>query len=298
MAQSDGPWTVERLLGWTRQFFERRKIDSPRLSSELLLAHVLGAARIKLYTDHQKILSDEQLKALRDLVARAGNEEPIAYLTGRAHFFNLEFIVTPAVLIPRPDSETLVEQTMRLFRDTLGLEAPRVLDLCTGSGCIAIAIAKHNAAAQVTATDVSDAALAVAERNIELNAIADRVTLYRGDLYDALAALPDPTPFDVIVANPPYIARAQLAGLPRNVKDYEPMLALDGGEDGLDFHRRILDGAQRWLRPGGQLLMEIAFDQEAASQALLAGDEGWTGAKVLRDYAGQPRVLTAQKGEA
>ena len=296
MALSDGPWTVERLLTWMRQYFERRTIDSPRLSAELLLAHVLGVPRIKLYTDYQNVLNETQLKQLRDLVTRAGNEEPIAYLTGRAHFFNLEFEVTPAVLIPRPDTETLVEQTMRLFRDTLGFEAPRVLDLCTGSGCIAIAIAKHKIAAQVTAVDISETALSVAERNVEKNEVADRVTLMQGNLFEPLDALPDPSPFDVIVANPPYIAHTQLAGLPKNVKDYEPSLALDGGNDGHDFHRRILAGAtDHWLRAGGHLLMEIAFDQEESSLALLTGDDRWTGARVLRDHAGNPRVLAAQK---
>ena len=298
MPQSDGPWTVERLLTWMRQYFERRSIDAPRLSAELLLAHVLGVPRIKLYTDYQSVLSDTQLATLRDLVTRAGNEEPIAYLTGRAHFFNLELIVTPAVLIPRPDSETLVEQTMRLFRDTLGLEVPRVLDLCTGSGCIAIAIAKHHATAQVTASDLSDAALAVAEQNVEKIGVGDRVTLMRGDLYDALESLPDATPFDIVVSNPPYIARPQLAGLPKNVKDYEPMMALDGGDDGLDFHRRIIAGAERWLRPSGFLLTEIAFDQQEAALALLADNEGWISPRVLRDHAGNPRVLMAQRAGA
>jgi release factor glutamine methyltransferase len=302
MAQADGPWTVERLLTWMRQFFERKAIDAPRLSAELLLAHVLGVPRIKLYTGYQDVLNDEQLKVLRDLTTRAGNEEPIAYLTGKAHFFNLEFAVTSAVLIPRPDTETLVEQAMRLFRDTLGFEAPRVLDLCTGSGCIAIAIAKHKEAAQVTAVDISADALAVAERNVESNGVGDRVTLFRGDLFEPLDALPDPTPFDVILSNPPYIPQPQLAGLPKNVKDYEPSIALDGGSDGHDFHRRILTGAAgHWLRPGGHLLMEIAYDQLESSEALVAGDDTWTGVKVLRDHAGNPRVLAVQKkpeGEA
>jgi len=297
MAQAEGPWTVERLLTWMRGYFERRNIDAPRLSAELLLAHVLKVPRIKLYTDYQSTLGDEQLKTLRDLVTRAGNEEPIAYLTGRAHFFNLEFIVTPAVLIPRPDTETLVEQAMRIFRDTLGFESPRVLDLCTGSGCIAIAIAKHKTTAQVVAVDISDAALSVAEQNVEKNAVSERVMLMRGDLFEPLDGLPDPSPFDVIVSNPPYIARAQLASLPKNVKDYEPMLALDGGDDGLDFHRRILAGADRWLRPGGYVMMEIAFDQEESALALLADKPEWTGGRILRDYAGQPRVLMAQRAE-
>ncbi|MBC8107334.1 MAG: peptide chain release factor N(5)-glutamine methyltransferase, partial [Anaerolineae bacterium] len=151
MSESGAPWTVKRLLEWTTPFFARKDVDSPRLSAELLLSHVLGVPRIKLYTDYERVLSDKQLHAYRALVQRASEQEPIAYLTGRAHFFNLEFEVTADVLIPRPDTETLVENVMQLARNQAGFEAPRVLDLCTGSGCIAAAIAHHLKAATVIA---------------------------------------------------------------------------------------------------------------------------------------------------
>src|SRR5215207_9470716 len=156
MSQSpDGPWTVRKTLEWTTSFFTRKGVDAPRLSAELLLAHVLGIPRIKIYTDYERPLTDEDRGRLRALVTRAGEHEPIAYLTGRAHFFNLEFEVTRDVLIPRPDTETLVENVLQLARNTAGFESPRVLDLCTGSGCVAAAIAHHLKSATVIAMDIS-----------------------------------------------------------------------------------------------------------------------------------------------
>lgn len=297
MAQSDGPWTVERVLAWTRGFFERKKIDSPRLSAELIISHVLGVPRIHLYTDYQRPLDEAQLTTLRELVKRAGEEEPIAYLTGKAHFFNLELGVTRDVLIPRPDTETLVEQAMSLVKNTPGFETPRVLDLCTGSGAVAIAIAYHVKTAQVIASDISDAALAVAKSNVEKHQLADRVTLLQGDLFSALEAHVDKTAFDILVANPPYIATGVIDTLARSVRDYEPRLALDGGPDGLDPHRRILSGAAERLRAGGRIFLEIAFDQHDAALALASDYPELEAPRIIRDYAGHPRVLTLTRSQ-
>src|SRR5688572_20253122 len=160
-------WTVRRILEWTAGYFTRKAVDAPRLSAELLLSHVLAAPRIKLYTEYDRPLSEGELGRMRELVQRAAEEEPIAYLTGRAHFFNLEFEVTRDVLIPRPDTETLVENVLQTVRHQPGLEAPRVIDLCTGSGCIAAAVAHHLKSATVVATDISQAAVVVARRNVE-----------------------------------------------------------------------------------------------------------------------------------
>lgn len=287
------PWTVERVLTWTRGFFERKGIDSPRLSAELLMSHVLKIPRIRLYTDYQRPLADAELIRMRELVKRAGEDEPIAYLTGVAHFFNLEFAVTRDTLIPRPDTETLVEQVLSLFRHSTGFAAPRVLDLCTGSGCIACAIAAHHKATEVIAIDLSPGAAEVAKRNVETLKLSERVTVLQGDLYAPLSGYTDPRPFDVIVANPPYIASEQMQALPRNVKDYEPHLALEGGPDGLDVHRRILAGAPERLLPHGRIFLEIAFDQEESALKMVSEYPAFESPRVLRDYAGQPRVLTA-----
>src|SRR5687767_16039267 len=192
-------WTVRRLLEWTAAFFTRKEVDSPRLSAELLLSHVLAAPRIKLYTEYDRPLSEGELGRMRDLVQRAAEEEPIAYLTGRAHFFNLEFEVTRDVLIPRPDTETLVENVLQLARNQAGFEAPRVLDLCTGSGCVAAAIAHHLKAATVVATDVSGPAVALARRNVERLGLAERVTVEQGNLFEPVSKLVEARPFDLIV---------------------------------------------------------------------------------------------------
>jgi release factor glutamine methyltransferase len=288
-------WTVRRLLEWTTPFFSRKEVDSPRLSAELLLAHVLKAPRIKLYTDYERILEEADLIQYRALVQRAAEHEPIAYLTGVAHFFNLEFEVNRDVLIPRPDTETLVENVLQLVRNQSGLEAPRILDLCTGSGCIAIALATRLKHATVIATDISGKAAAVARRNALKLGVGDRVAVEEGDLYAALAGKVDVQPFDLIVANPPYIATSQMATLPRNVREYEPVNALDGGMDGLMVHRRILEGAAERLVSGGRVFLEIAFDQGKLAMEMMGKFSAFEEARVLKDYGGRDRVLTARR---
>lgn len=293
MTQSTDAWTIRRLLEWTTGFFDRKQVDSPRLSAELLLGHVLSAPRIKLYTEHDRAVDEHHLAIFRDLVKRAGEHEPIAYLTGKAHFFNLEFKVTRDVLIPRPDTETIVEHVLQQVRFTPGLERPRVLDLCTGSGCVAAAIAQHLKTATILAIDDSPAALAVAKENVERLGLADRVLLAEGNLYEPLEKQITASPFDMIVANPPYIPSAEIAKLDRNVRDYEPHAALDGGPDGLAVVRRILAGAPPRLLPGGRVYVEIQFDQ-AESAKRLAAEAGLTEVRVYRDAAGHERVLHAR----
>lgn len=289
------PWTVRRLLEWTTPFFTRKQVDSPRLSAELLLAHVLSVPRIRLYTDYERALDERQLAAYRALVQRAAEHEPIAYLTGKAHFFNLEFEVNRDVLIPRPDTETLVENVLQLARHQSGLESPRILDLCTGSGCVACAIAHHLKSATVIATDISAAAIAVANKNIERLGLAGRVATAQGDLYEAMSKLVDPQPFGLIVSNPPYIPTGQIEQLDRSVRDYEPVAALDGGIDGLRTHRRILAGAADRLLPGGRILIEIAFDQAEPAMALAADFPALDDIRILKDHAGHSRVVTGRK---
>ena len=288
-------WTLRKILDWTTGFFEKRAVEPPRLCAEMLLAHVLQCQRIRLYTDLHRPMSDAELATVRDLVRRAGTHEPIQYLTGRAHFYSLEFNVTPDVLIPRPETETLVDRALAHLKTRTDPGAPRVLDLCTGSGCVAAAIAQNAKLADVVATDVSLPAIDVARANVDRLKLADRIGLYCGDLYAALATLVDARPFDLIVSNPPYIATAQLDGLDANVRDYEPRLALDGGADGLDPHRRILAGAYDRLVPGGRLLLEIAHDQEEPAMWMLTRDARFADARCFRDLAGQPRVISAMR---
>src|SRR3982750_2127001 len=192
-------WTVRRILEWTTGFFTRKNLDAPRLSAELLLSHVLAAPRIKLYTEYERPLTEQELSRMRTLVQRASDEEPIAYLTGRAHFFNLEFDVTRDVLIPRPDTETLVENVLQTVRHQPGLESPRIIDLSTGSGCIAAALAHHLKTSTVLATDISPKAVEVARRNVERLGLGGRVVVEEGALLEPLARMVDVQPFDLIV---------------------------------------------------------------------------------------------------
>lgn len=290
------PWTVRRLLEWTTGFFTKKNVDSPRLSAEMLLSHVLMYPRIKLYTDYEHVLNESQLTAFRSLVKRAGEQEPIEYLTGRAHFFSLEFEVGPGVLIPRPDTETLVESAIGYARGVVGLESPRILDLCTGSGCIAAALAKNLPTSMVLAIDKSDKACAIAKKNMADLGLADRVTVACGDLFGPLESGIVAQPFDLIVANPPYIATSVIESLDRSVKDYEPIEALDGGLDGLSLHRRILHKGVDRITAIGRAFLEIAFDQGPAALEMAAGIAGWTDAKIYKDYGGNDRVLTVKRG--
>jgi len=291
----EGTWTVRRILEWTTGFFTRKSVDPPRLSAELLLAHVLKLPRIKLYTDYDRVLTEKDLTAYRELVRRSGEQEPIAYLTGKAHFFNLEFDVTRDVLIPRPDTETLVENVLQLVRHQSGFESPRVLDLCTGSGCVAAAIAYHLNSAVVTATEVSPAAVAVARGNMERLGLVERVRVLEGDLFDPLAGDVDAQPFHLIISNPPYIPTAQIETLDRSVREYEPVGALDGGLDGLTFHRRILTQAPPRLVAGGRVFLEIAYDQGAQAEQVAREHEAFGDVRILKDFGGRDRVLTATK---
>ena len=290
-----GTWTVRRILEWTTGFFARKNVDPARLSAEMLLAHVLKVPRIKLYTDYERPLRDAELADYRELVRRATEQEPIAYLTGRAPFFNLEFDVTRHVLIPRPDTETLVENVLQFVRHQAGFESPRVLDLCTGSGCIAAAIAFHLKTAVVTATDVSPEAVKVARGNVERLGLSDRVIVEQGDLFEPLSRMVDAQPFHLIVSNPPYIRTAQIETLDRSVREYEPIAALDGGLDGLVLHRRILAEAPARLLPGGRIYLEIAFDQGALAEQVGKEYEALEDVRILKDYGGRDRVLTARK---
>ncbi len=294
MADTGGTWTVRRLLEWTPGFFAKKGVDQPRLAAELLLSHVLGIARIQLYTGYDKVVGENHLAQFRDLVKRAGEQEPIAYLTGKAHFFSMEFTVNRDVLIPRPDTETLVENVLQTLRHQPGLESPRVLDLCTGSGCIAAAVAKSLKAGVVIAIDISPAAANVAKKNIADLGLSDRVSVEVGDLFEPIARMTDARPFDLILANPPYIASDQLAGLDKSVRDYEPMQALDGGPDGLVIHRRILAKAADHLTASGRIFLEIAFDQGAAAREMAAEFPAFGDVRILKDFGGRDRVLALQ----
>ncbi len=309
-------WTVRRVLEWTTQHLQKHGSETPRLDAEILLAQSRGCPRIALYTQFDDILSDSVRARMRELVQRRAQNEPVAYLVGHREFFSLDFLVNKHVLIPRPDTETLVTSALDALKARFALSprprrggegqgeiaiakeivnppaGPRVLDLCTGSGCVAIAIAKNFPTARVTATDLSAEALEVASQNVARHAVTDRVQLVRGDLF---AAVPGDAEFDVIVSNPPYIATAELATLAADVRNFEPQGALDGGPDGLDFVRRIVAEAGPHLVSGGSLLIEISPEQGDAVEHLLHTAGPFLEVRLIKDLAGKTRVAAGKK---
>lgn len=283
-------WTIARLLAWTRDYLGQRGVESPRLCAEVLLASALECERLKLYTRTDEIPPEPALTKFRAWIKQAAAGAPIAHLIGNKEFFSLSFEVTPDVLVPRPETETLVERAIHLARH--GDRPVRtILDLCTGSGCVAIALAKNLPEAALFASDISEAALAVARRNAARHGLADRIDFRSGDLF---APWNMDLRFDVIVTNPPYLAQARAAELPRNVRDFEPGVALFGGDDGLAVLKRVLTDAPGHLADGGSLLTEIAFDQ-AADVTALVNSRDWLDTVVYRDLDQRDRVVHVRR---
>lgn len=287
--QAPTVWTIKALLVWTADFLKSKGVEAAKLEAEILLAYVLGCPRIELYARYGEQPADAERAKFKELITRRVGGWPVAYLVGSRAFYLLTFDVDPAVLIPRSDTETLVLEALKRLKP---LTAPEVLDVGTGSGCIAISLAHQKKDARVTATDVSPDALAVARRNATKCGVADRVTFLQGDLF---AALPPGNTFDLIASNPPYIAQGEFPSLSPDVRDHEPRIALDGGPDGLAFYRRIASGVSPFLKPGGSLLLEIGYTQEAAVRGLLAERPELEVGATLKDMGGHPRVVTAKK---
>ena len=277
------------MLNWTREHFAAKGVDNPRLSAELLLADALGCKKIELYTRFEYAPTESQLATFRSHVQKAAAHAPIPYLIGRKEFFSLDLIVTPDVLIPRPETETLVECALA-FSKTLPTDELHLLDLGTGSGAIAIAIAKYQGKARIVASDISEAALAIARQNIEKHGVADRVCTLQADGPALPAEAVPEGGFDVVVSNPPYIAEDLLSELSPNVREYEPRVALAAG-DGLVMYRRLAAEGVGLLRPGGRCYVEIGLGQAAPVKDLFASAQGWKFVGVWPDLAGLDRVL-------
>ena len=273
-------WTLLKLLRWTTEFFAGKAIDNPRLDAELLLAHVLKLDRVGLYLNYERPLNAAELDVIRPLVKRRGQREPLQYLIGNTEFWSLEFEVSPAVLIPRADTETLVEEALKK-----AVSAGRLLDVGTGSGAIAISCASELPNWQVTALDISDEALQVARRNAQKHHVAERMQFLHADL----AELPQQQ-YDLIVSNPPYIAADEWDSLMPEVRCFEPQSALLAGNNGLDCYQKLAAQAPTRLIPGGWLLVEIGYQQAPAVQQLFA-TAGLQDVFLRNDYAGQPRVV-------
>jgi len=286
-------WTIQKLLNWTTEYFTKKSIDSPRLSAELILSYVLKLKRIELYTQFDKIVSEEHLDILHNLVKRAGQNEPIAYLTGKTEFYSLEFNVSCDCMIPRPETELLVERAVEFLRTRFGKQL--ICDLCTGCGCIAVAIAKNFADADVIATDISDAALNIAAGNVEKYRLKDRIKLLRGDLFEPLLPELEANRFDLVVCNPPYVSSPEFEKLEKNVKDYEPKIALFAGSDGLDVYRRITEKIDDFLKPDAALMLEIGYSQGQAVRGLLEQAGCFNAVTIEKDFHNNDRIAIAKK---
>jgi len=285
-------WTILRILQWASTYFKNRGIESPRAAAEILLAHALGTDRVHLYMHHDQPLDRTELALFKTFIQRRLQREPVAYIVGHKGFWSVDLSVTPDVLIPRPETERLVEAALTWLDDRAFGSAANVMDLGTGSGAIVVAIASEAGAHRFFASDVSPEAIAVARSNAVTAGVAEHVHFFIADWLSAVRCSPI---FDLIVTNPPYVASGEWFELQPEIVRYEPRLALDGDEDGLRSYRAIVGAAHRFLKPGGALMMEIGCRQQESVQMIAEQSGAYDTYNCLRDYSGHDRVVTMQK---
>lgn len=286
-------WTIGRLLQWTADYLKQHGCETPRLEAEVLLAHARGCKRIELYTSFADPADESLRTKFRELIRRRAEGVPVAYLVGHREFYSLDFVVTPDVLIPRPETELLVLQSIEFLKTLLPRDQPlQVADVGAGSGVVAITIARQVPATRVQAIDISSTALSVALQNAERLGVADRVELVESDLFASVPAEPR---FDLIASNPPYVSAQEFANLPRDVKAYEPELALLAGESGTSVIERLLPQAAARLKPGGSLLLEISPMLQKPVEQLLASLDGLEVQPTVKDTSGLARVARARR---
>lgn len=283
--------TVLEVIQKSTEFLTRKGVESARLQTELLLAHVLKLPRMKLYLNFERTLTEAEADAMRELVRRRSLREPLQHIIGTAPFAAWEMAVNRHVLVPRPETELLAEAGWQ-FLSTPNSQPSTALDFGTGSGCIAIALAAKCPSARVTALDISADALIVARHNAERNGVAGRIGFIQSD---GFTALPAGSCFNLIISNPPYIPSAEIATLQPEVRDFDPLGALDGGVDGLDFYRRLAVEAPHWLAPSGRLMVEFGDGQSPALEKLFT-EQKWIVEAVRTDYSQRQRILIAQRG--
>ena len=291
-------WTISRLLHWTRDFFQKKGIEKPQLEAEILLAHAMKIKRIELYTAFETAPTEAQRALFRDAVKRRGQGEPTAYLTGSKEFYSLLFNVDRHVLIPRPETEDLVLQTLDTLKTYAAENAPVIADVGTGSGIIAVTLAKHlpkhlAQATKMIALDISAEALNVAKGNAETHGVADRIEWRQSDLLEQVSET-----LDIVVSNPPYISQSEYEALPTGVKNFEPKVALLAGTNGTEVIERLISQAAVRLRLGGHLLMEVSpMIAETVAKLLHGwdGGHGWDGVQIFLDSAGKQRIVYGRK---
>lgn len=287
MAKQNEVWTIGSILSWTKQYFQGKGVESPRLDAEVLLSHVLGKERIYLYVHFDEPLEEHELATYKEAIKKRVSRIPIAYILGYKEFMRLRFGVSPAVLIPRPDTEILVEAVLERLKQK---EAPSFVDIGTGSGAIVLSLLVNLPEGFGSTVDISSDAIAVAEKNAADLGVADRVTFYHGDIYSPLVG----RQFDAIISNPPYIPNADIEGLEPEVKS-EPYGALAGGLDGLDFYHKLVSGGIALLKVGGFMAFEVGIHQAAAVAKIAAGYPALGEVTILKDYGDIERVVIINK---
>ncbi|GAB6086226.1 peptide chain release factor N(5)-glutamine methyltransferase [Alkaliphilus crotonatoxidans] len=286
--------TAAQLIKLGTEELKGSSIDTPQLDAEVLLCYLLNIERIQLHIYPEREIAQEICQKFWEVVEKRKKQVPVQYLTNRQEFMGLDFYVDQRVLIPRGDTEILVEEVLRLYRQGLYSENVKLLDLGTGSGAIGLSLAKLIDRSQVTLVDISADALEVAQINADLIGVSNKVEFYHGDLFEALKGDRAHMDFHFVLSNPPYISRRVIETLSPQVKEYEPYNALDGGEDGLDFYRKIVERAMEFILPGGWLVVEIGFDQGPAVKELLEA-RGFHAVEIIRDLAGLDRVVKGTK---
>lgn len=289
-------WTTLKLLEWTAEYFEKKGVPNARLDAELLLAACLGCERIDLYTQHNKPVQLKELDQFRPLVERRATREPLQYILGHTEFHGHHIQLNSEVLIPRPETELLVEKAIEVVEtDGNNMAEFGILDLGTGSACIAIALAKHIEDAHVTATDRSAPALATAQTNIRAHELEQQIELFKADLFPEFLGKGAEHPYFLVVSNPPYVPTAELDQLQPEVSQYEPRAALDGGEDGLELYRRIATGLKTWLAPAGSFVGEIGDGQADTVRQLFEKQDWCEKVEIVQDLNERPRIVIAKR---
>ncbi|MCP3876400.1 MAG: peptide chain release factor N(5)-glutamine methyltransferase [Desulfobacteraceae bacterium] len=285
-------WTIFKILSWTESYFKNYSTDSPRLTAEILLAHCLGIERLDLYLQHDRPLQKNELSEFKALIKRRIQNEPVAYITGKKGFFESDFEVCKDVLIPRPDTETIVEQALNIIENQQGKKCPKtILELGTGSGAIIISLAKVFPDHLYFASDVSKTALEMAKKNGQ-KIVKDRIHYFSSSWFSSLKEMPQ---FDLIISNPPYIPTRDIQDLQPDISEFEPMLALDGGKDGLESYRSILKDAYGYLVSGGIILLEIGFDQKEGITNIVKQYPQYESIDFIKDLADHNRVVLIKK---
>ncbi len=287
--------TVIEILNWSKNYLEDHQIENPRLNAELLLAHSLNLDREGLYVRLNSNIKKEEKVAFERLIKRRISWEPLQYILGHQEFWSIDFKVDSRVLIPRPDTELLVEQAISILAETSFKNPPFVLDIGTGSGAIAISLAKEVRDIFLVATDISRDALMLAKGNAESLGLLHQIQFVNGNLFGPFRLLRERESFDLILSNPPYITCSEIEGLAREVRDYEPVLALNGGEDGLTFYRNIVSQAPFYLKKGGWLLLEVGQAQAEKVSELIEKKGDFLAPQRFQDLSGIERVVKAQR---